>query len=114
MDRIEKELRTRPAFDRGRTLAEEEIARGELGYREYGELDIGWADEVINVLRERHEITLNIVGACITDIDMAAEAEGYNDRMIAEFHSRFGQNVVEVIYREVERKQKKCRKKHRS
>ncbi|MGA2258733.1 MAG: hypothetical protein ABSG53_29045, partial [Thermoguttaceae bacterium] len=93
MDRIQKLLRSRAAWDRGRTLAEEEIAKGELGYREYGILDMGWADEVAEVLRERHQITLTVVGACITDIDVAAEAEGYNDRMIAECHSRFGQNI---------------------
>jgi len=69
---------------------------------------VGWADEVAEVMRERHQITLTVV----TDIDLAAEAEGYNDRMIVEFNRRFGQNVVEVEYREVEHKQKKCRKKH--
>lgn len=114
MDRIEKELRTRPAFDRGRTLAEKEIAIGKLGYREYGKLDMGWADVVTEVLRQRHQIAFSIVGDCITDVDLAAEAEGYNDRMIVEFNSRFGQNVVAVVYREVERKQKKCRKKYHS
>lgn len=41
--------------------------------------------------------------------DVAVFATGYNDVMNAVIHERFGSDVIEEVFRRVERKQKKLR-----
>jgi len=93
------------AFAAGRRKADEDIASGKLGYRAYGNLVPSWSD-VADLLREEYGIVFSVVGACITDIKVAAEADGYNQRMIEAFIDRFDEDVVETTFRKVERKRK--------
>jgi hypothetical protein len=83
MDRLQKDLRGHAQWAHGQTLAEEEIAGGKLGYREYGKLDLDLVEEMACLVQERYHIAVAVVSACITDLEMAAEADGYNDRMTA-------------------------------
>ena len=106
MGRVDKILRDHPAFAVGADAAEEEIAFGKLGYQEHGKLASWWRDAAA-ILQERYGIAFTVVGACITEMDIAAKAAGYNERMEVEFQSRFGADVIDSVFREVERKRKK-------
>ena len=93
-------------FASGRAEAEREIAVGQLGYREYGKL-VAWWSEVAAILESEYGINLQVVGECISTLDVASRAEGYNQRMAKEIQDRFGADVVEETFRRVDRKRKK-------
>lgn len=103
---IIKQMRSSPDFARGRAEAEADIQAGSLGQREHGKMAPWWEDAAW-VLDERYGIKLQIVGACITDMSVAAAALGYNERMDEEILARFDSDVVAATWREVERKVKK-------
>ena len=107
MDRITKYFSATPHFAAGRAKAESEIVAGSLGYRVYGKVDWETCEEAAKTLRDRYQIELQVDGHCVVSVDSAANAEGYNVRMEEEFQRRFGGDVVDTVFREVERKRKK-------
>jgi hypothetical protein len=106
-------MREHLAFEEGRTTAAAEVAAGRLGYRLFGKPNWQACAEAAATLKERFGIVLQVDGFCITPLEVAAEAGGYNERMQQEIQSRFGHDVVSAVFREVERKHKKARKKFR-
>lgn len=108
MSDVEETLRQHPSFGVGAAIAEDDVGSGKLEYRSHGKLVPWWA-EIAEILQERYRITFDVVGDCITDMAVAAEAAGYNERMETEFRSRFGVDIIESVTREVERKRKKRR-----
>ena len=111
MDKVTLLLRNHPDFAKGRAEAESEIAAGSLGYRIHGKVVWPLCDAAATVLRERYHVQLQVVGHCIVDIGEAAKAQGYNERMQEEFSRRFAEDVVEIVFREVERKRKRGTKR---
>ena len=109
MDAVSKVLKGHPSYAIGESTADSEIAKGRLGYRDHGKL-VSWWRDAAALLLERYDLHFTVVGECITDMDIAAEAAGYNSRMVAEIQARFGHNVIESTFREVERKRKKHRR----
>jgi hypothetical protein len=103
------EFQRSPNFAQGRAEAEDDIAAGRLGQRAFGKL-VPWWEDVAQLLQERYQIGLEVVGWCITESSVAARAMGYNERMDEEIAGRFGSDVVAATWREVERKRKKRRK----
>ncbi|GAA4434004.1 hypothetical protein [Bremerella cremea] len=108
MKSVNKILRENPSFVVGAEAARNEIADDRLGWREHGKI-VPWWNEAADQLSQRYAVHFSFVGECITPIDVAAEAAGYNEEMEAEFARRFGANVVEEVFRELERKKKKQR-----
>ncbi len=106
MDQVEKFLRDNSSFNIGVELAKVQIAEERLGWREHGKL-VSWWTEASSELWERYGIQFEKVGDCITPIDIAAEASGYNQEMELEIIRRFGMNVIDAVFRELERKKKK-------
>lgn len=100
-------LEDAPEFGVGRAAAEAEIEAGRLGYRLLGKIDWQMCDDVRSELLKSFGVELHIHGNCITSISETADTEGYNRRMQEEFVSRFGQDVVALVIRDVERKRKK-------
>jgi hypothetical protein len=113
MDEITRKLREDPAFAEGRAAAEAEIPAGQIGYRICGKVVWSVCDEATMVLQDRFGIKLQVYGFCITPIDMAAKAEGYNERMKEEISAHFGHDVIGAVFREIERKQKKSKRRSR-
>ena len=110
MNRFDRILRENPHFAAGRLEAEQEIAAGSLGYRLKGKApDVTAMTMARDELSRRFGITLQVDGHCMVMLDDAAQAEGYNQRMAEEFESRIGENVIDDLFREVERKLKKRR-----
>jgi hypothetical protein len=103
---IDEEMRSSLDFARGRDEAELDIQKGILSQRGYGKL-VSWWEDVARVLKSRYGIEYQIVGMCITEMAVAAAALGYNERMGDEILARFGSDVVNATWREVERKVKK-------
>jgi hypothetical protein len=107
MSDVEELFRQHPSFGAGEAIAEKDVSSGRLGYRSHGK-HVPWWPDIAKILQERYRITFDVVGHCITDMAVAAEAAGYNARMDAEFLSRFGGvDIIESVTREVERKRKK-------
>ena len=106
MNPVDKILRDNPSFAVGVEAARNEIADDRLGWREHGKI-VPWWKEAADQLRQRYAVLFSIVGECMTPIDVAAEAAGYNEEMEAEFARRFGANVVNEVFRELERKKKR-------
>jgi len=106
MDRVQKILSEDPSFANGASIAKVEISEGRIGWREHGKL-VSWWAEAADELRRRYEISFAVVGDCITPLEVAAEAAGYNQEMEEEFIRRFGTKVVNELFRELERKKKK-------
>ncbi|MBL8820763.1 MAG: hypothetical protein JNL58_32375 [Planctomyces sp.] len=103
---IIEDMRTSPDFARGQADADADIQAGILGQRAYGKLAPWWEDAA-RLLKVRYGIKSEIVGSCITEMAVAAAADGYNERMAEEVLVRFGSDVVAATWREVERKVKK-------
>ena len=108
MDQIQKILSESPSFANGSNIAKAEIAQGLIGWREHGK-PVTWWPEAADELRERYQIRFALVGHCIATLEVAAEAAGYNQEMEEEFIRRFGTNVVNEVFRELERKKKKLK-----
>lgn len=98
--------RSSPGFSRGRAEAESDIQAGILGQRAYGKL-VAWWEDTARLLKVRYGIQSRVVGMCITEDAVVDAAQGYNERMVEEFHIRFGADVVSSTFSEVERKVKK-------
>lgn len=113
MDAVTRRLREHPAFDEGRAAADVELAGGQLGYRLCGKPSWPVCDDAAAILRERFGVRVQVDGSGLTPLEVAARAQGYNERMEQEIRSRFGRDVVSEVFREVERKHKKVRKKSR-
>ena len=106
MDPIQKLLSEHPSFGKGAIVAKAEIANGQLGWREHGKI-VPWWDEFARELWDSFQIRYSVVGGGITLMEVAAEAAGYNQEMESEIIRRFGTNVIESTFRELERKRKK-------
>lgn len=113
MDAISRKMREQPAFAEGRSEADAEIAAGQLGYCICGKVDWQECEDAVELLKDRFGIKLQVDEYCIIPLDEAARAEGYNERMKTELSSRFGHDVITAVFREVERKHKKARRKFR-
>ena len=96
------------AFAAGRAEAEDDIAAGRLCVREYGKV-VPWWPDAAALLKSEYGVDFVVVGGCITMRDVASKADGYNQRMMEEVQSRYGRDVVEATFRQVERKRKKFR-----
>ena len=113
MDKVTAHLRGHPQFAEGRAEADAAIAAESLGYRIHGKIVWSLCEESASMLKDRFAIQLQFDGNCIVSEEVVAHAEGYNERMREEFLARFGDNVIDSVFREVERKQKKRAKSAR-
>lgn len=106
MSRPDKFLRDNPKFGVGQASARDDIANGHLGWKEHGKM-VPWYSEITDQLWRHYSIRFSVVGDCITPVEVAAEAAGYNEEMKAEITRRFGANVVDTVIRDIERKKRK-------
>jgi hypothetical protein len=106
MARFDNMMRQHPSFAIGVAAAQDDISRGHLAYRVYGKNPGGWQD-LAQALHDEYQVALEVVGGGFTFLEIAAEAEGYNERMGTEFQVRFGDDIVGSVIRKVERKRKK-------
>jgi hypothetical protein len=106
MDKFEEQLRNDPAYERGRSEALEDVVSGKLGWKEFGK-PVHWWRDAAEILNDEYAIDYEHVSGGITMPDVAAFATGYNEVMNAAIIERFGSDVIEEVFRCVERKQKK-------
>ena len=108
---MEFDLGQHPRFEAGRVDAEQAIARDRLGYRVSGKVDWQLCEEAAAILRDTFGVHPFVDGHSIVPIEQAASDEGYNSRMREESSARFGEDVIEVAFRQAERKLKKSRRR---
>lgn len=94
------------AYVLGQTDARRDLAAGKLGIETFGFLRIEHAD-FRSILKERYGIETHVVAGCIVNSTITGHASGYNAIMNAEIEKRFGKNLFERVWKEIEDARKK-------
>ncbi|MBV9122211.1 MAG: hypothetical protein JO112_02480 [Planctomycetes bacterium] len=102
MNTFDEEMKHYPEYAEGLAEAEKDIAAGKLKLKAYGKL-VPWWTTAADLLKEQYGVEYEVVGWCMTPIEVAANVAAYNERMEQEIASRFGPKAVYSEWRKAEK-----------
>lgn len=85
----------------GQADARRDLAAGKLGVETFGLLRRDHAD-FRSILKERYGIEIHVVAGCVVNSTITGHATGYNQIMNAEIEKRFGKNLFERVWKEID------------